>query len=189
MGGALDDGRHVKGLNLRGVVVVLRAWARHHGAPRGGWSPAQATDMGPARVHAKSRLTMATFLEALALWHGTVLDGSDAAAQRMGELGAKTNAQVHGAAIRPSARESLAAFPRAWRRNFDFGELAVTDTDDGVEVAFRGYDDSGRVHGLLHVGWFRTLVELSGGRDVRAHPITRPWVDGRALRIGLRFNE
>lgn len=145
--------------------------------------------MGPERVLATSWYPLSTFLEALALWHGEVLDGSEAAAMKMGELGARANAQVHGAAIRSTARESLAAFPRAWRRNFDFGSLTVNETQAGAEVTFHGYDDIGPVHGLLHVGWFRTLVELSGARNVRAEALTRPWAGEGALRIGVHFDE
>ncbi|MEM1417862.1 MAG: hypothetical protein AAGH15_23395 [Myxococcota bacterium] len=189
MGAEASEQRHVKGLNRRGVVAVLRVWARAQGAPPGGWPPSLAGFMGPERVMATSWYPLPVFLDALDLWHRVVMDGSDAAAIRMGELGARQNANVHAAAIRPTAHESLAAFPRAWRRNFDFGELVVDATAEGAQVAFRGYDDIGPVHGLLHVGWFKALVELSGAQGAKAEPLTRPWIDGEPLRIALTFRE
>jgi hypothetical protein len=181
--------RHVKGLNLRGIVRGL-ATAKHLGVS---WAN---EDLGEGRkflegerVVAAAWYPLPVFLQLLILYHRLCFTGTDSGAIRLGYLGAKLNAEsAHGPGIQKTPSAMVASFPRLWRQNFDFGALETQVDGSQATVHFRAYDDIGRVHGLLHVGWFRALCELSGAARITSKTITTPWEHHDALCIELRWS-
>lgn len=180
--------RQVKGLNLRGIVRGLAA-ARHSGVT---W---QEDEIGDAhrfftgeRVIAAAWYPLPLFLGVLDVYHRKCFAGTDDGAIRLGYLGAQVNAELaHGAGVQRGPSAMLNAFPRLWRQNFDFGALEVVEEGTYATVTFRDYDDIGRVHGLLHVGWFRALCKLSGATHATSRATATPWDHRKPLSIELHW--
>lgn len=181
------DARHVKGLQLRGVVRALRGWARETGQPLS--VPRQIERyFGAERVMATGWYPFADFLLVLDLWHRVCHGGTEQGAVRMGDLGARETIALAGRAqVDRGVEAALGGFSRHWQQAFDFADLHVERSGRQARVRFVDYDDIGLLHGLLHVGWFRAKVELAGAQGATARAATRPWESGQALEIALAW--
>jgi hypothetical protein len=184
--------RLVKGTNLVGVVRLLRSQQRTRDLPElGNWE----RDLLRKRVAPSTWYALGVFDSLLQYAHRYVFDGSEAAAQNMGRIFAKSlYASRTGDGPRDDERpiERLANLGARWRTLFNFGELTVVpwpspESRHGARVQITGYPDMSACHGHAIIGWSLQTVEDTGATDLVLRIEERPWMHNSVLTYTLTW--
>jgi len=185
--------RLVRGELLVPIVRILKVKRRTGPLPDlGAWE----TDLLARRIAPTTWYALAVFDSLLQTAHRFALDGSEAAARRLGvafaagDLASEASqrrraeaGELHG----PGAE--LDAFAARWRELFNFGASAVEHiaADEHGKPAFRvritGYPDMSACLGHAIAGYVGSLAESAGAAVEEVRLEERPWMHNSVLTL------
>lgn len=180
--------RHAKGQNLLLLVKMLRTARR---AGRLEKLDQNIAAMLEERILITSWYPFDHFVKMLGVAHHRLADGSDEAARKMGDIAASEMfLGLHKSFLSPGdPGRTLYSLERMWGRYFDFGSLVVHPEVSGARVVISGYEDMGRTHGNLLLGWARTAIAMSGA-DINVAAVRRaPWNGDQAFEVWTSWRE
>jgi hypothetical protein len=181
------DDRHVKGINLVGLVKLLRVYRRQK--PIRGLSPG-AMALLDDRILVSSWYPLQHHWELLGFMYREMLGSDPEHALAMGLAGGKeTWKGTHRVFVSErGAISALNSMGPAWRSYFDFGELDV-DVEDEHTVRFtvRDYADCPVAHGMTIAGWHLAAAQLAGSPKATIEVLDKPWAGAREQVHVVRF--
>ncbi len=182
------DEKKIKGVDLIGVVMSLKAWKKQAGRELPDVHPDDVPYLdGSIRVLPSVWYPFETFTRLLSLSHRYVYGGTEEGMIRMGrDAAALAYGGVHSIFVRKDDfAGSVRSFQSQWRQHFNFGELTVDRIPGGVRIRFEDFRDASRIHGVLHVGWFLQLAEMCGAQKPKCRIVDAPWLEGGDLTLEL----
>jgi hypothetical protein len=182
--------RLVRGELLVPVVRMLKVQRRTEPVPDlGAWE----RDLLARRIAPTTWYALMVFDSLLQTVHRFVLDGSEAAARRLGvgfaaaDLATEASQRRRREAGHDAAAE-LTAFAARWRELFNFGaceleELPHEPPQRVFRIRFTGYPDMSACLGHAVAGYVASLVEAAGSSVDELHVDERPWMHNNVLTL------
>ncbi len=178
------DGRHVKGVNLLGLVKTIKVLRRQR--PIDGLSP-ETLALLEERVLVSSWYPLQHLWELLDVTYRELLGSEPARALEIGVMGGmEVWSGTHRVFVVERGPISvLRSMGPAWSSYFDFGSLDVTLVDERcVRFTVRDYPDVPVPHGMTIAGWHLAAARVAGCPEASAEVVEAPW-EGAADQVHL----
>jgi hypothetical protein len=184
--------RLVRGNNLASVLRVLKSQRRLRPLPElGDWEK----DLLQRRIAPSTWYALKVFDSFLQVVHRFVFDGSEAAAQNMGQQHAIARVLSHpGLIVAGDPVETLSRFPARWAEQYNFGQVEVSSLPPvgrrhGVRIRITAYPDMSACHGHSIMGFTRELAKQAGASDPELSLEERPWMHNSLLSFTLSWTQ
>jgi hypothetical protein len=172
---ASRSARHVKGINIVGLVRALKVYRREHPLPP---LSDDARALFEDRILESSWYPLEPQRELLATMYRVMCDEDPDKALLMGVIGGQQawSGTHRGVLGSRGPMQALKSMGPAWATYFDFGSLDVEPIGEAAaRFTVRGYADVPVYHGMTIAGWHLAAAQVAGSEEASVEVVERPW--------------